>query len=106
MVPGYYAIGVRTYTSSVSVLAPRLSLQLHERASMLDNSSLSRLMSNYVLPLYAMRARRRGYEVSIMKAAMEVLGKPAGPPRPPLPQVRPQEHEELEKLMQAYEPVL
>ena len=85
---------------------PRLSLQLHERASMLDNSSLSRLMSNYVLPLYAMRSRRRGYEVSIMKAAMEILGKPAGPPRPPLPQIRPQEREELEKLMAAYDPVL
>jgi len=106
LVPGYYSIGVRTYTSSISTIAPRLSLQLHERASMLDNSSLSRLMSNYVLPLYALRARRRGYEVSIMKAALEILGKPAGPPRPPLPQIRPQEHEELEKLMAAYEPVL
>lgn len=106
MVPGYYSIGIRTYTSSIATIAPRLSMQLHERASMLDHPSLARLMKNYVLPLYAMRARRKGYEVSIMKKAMEILGKPAGPPRPPLPQVRPREIEELEALMARYEPVL
>ncbi|MXY67892.1 MAG: 5-dehydro-4-deoxyglucarate dehydratase [Acidobacteriia bacterium] len=106
MVPGYYAIGVRTYTSSIATIAPRLSLQLHERASMLDYPSLGRLMRNYVLPLYAMRARRKGYEVSIMKKAMEILGKPAGPVRPPLPDVRPEEVKELESLMARYEPVL
>jgi len=106
MVPGYYSIGVRTYTSSIATIAPRLSLQLHERASMLDYPSLGRLMRNYVLPLYAMRARRQGYEVSIMKKAMEILGKPAGPVRPPLPDVRPEEVKELESLMARYEPVL
>ena len=106
MVPGYYSIGVRTYTSSIATIAPRLSLQLHERASMLDSPSLGRLMRNYVLPLYAMRSRRKGYEVSIMKKAMEILGKPAGPVRPPLPEVRPEEVKELESLMARYEPVL
>ena len=106
MVPGYYSIGVRTYTSSIATIAPRLSLQLHERASMLDNPSLGRLMRNYVLPLYAMRARRKGYEVSVMKKAMEILGKPAGPVRPPLPEVRPEEVKELEALMRRFEPVL
>ena len=45
-------------------------------------------MSNYVLPLYAIRARRKGYEVSVMKRAMGILGKPAGPVRPPLVDVR------------------
>lgn len=106
MVPAYYSIGIRTYTSSIATIAPRLSLQLHERASMLDNPSLGRLMRNYVLPLYALRARRKGYEVSVMKKAMEILGKPAGPVRPPLPEVRPEEVKELEALMERYEPVL
>ncbi len=106
MVPAYYSIGIRTYTSSIATIAPRLSLQLHERAAMLDYPSLGRLMRNYVLPLYAMRSRRKGYEVSIMKKAMEILGKPAGPVRPPLPAVRPEEVKELESLMARYEPVL
>ncbi len=106
MVPGYYSLGIRTYTSSVAVVAPRLSLQLHERAAMLDQASLARLMSNYVIPLYALRARRKGYEVSVMKKAMEILGKPAGPVRPPLPEVRPEEVKEIESLMERYKPVL
>ena len=32
----------------------------------------------------SLRQRGRGFEVSVMKAAMEILGHPAGPPRPPL----------------------
>ena len=106
MVPGYYSIGIRTYTSSIATIAPRLSLQLHERASMLDQASLSRLMSTYVTPLYALRARRKGYEVSVMKKAMEILDKPAGPVRPPLIEVRPEEVKEIEALMERYKPVL
>jgi 5-dehydro-4-deoxyglucarate dehydratase len=106
MVPGYYAIGVRTYTSSVAVIAPRLSLQLHERAAMVDQASVKRLMSKYVLPLYALRARRKGYEVTVMKEAMNILGKVGGAVRPPLPQIRPQEREEIEELLKLYEPVL
>lgn len=106
MVRPYYSLGIRTYTSSIAAIAPRLSLQLHERASMLDYASLERLMTNYVLPLYGLRARRKGYEVSVMKAAMEVLGKPAGPVRPPLPNVRPEERKEIEALMERYKPVL
>ncbi|MBI1353353.1 MAG: 5-dehydro-4-deoxyglucarate dehydratase [Acidobacteria bacterium] len=107
MVPGYYSIGIRTYTSSIATIAPRLSLQLHERASMLDNASLDRLMKNYVLPLYGLRARRKGYEVTVMKEAMNLLGKKGGVVRPPLPRdLREGEREEIEKLLAAYAPVL
>lgn len=101
-----YSIGVPTYTSSIATIAPRLSLRLHERASMLDNPGLSRLMRNYLLPLYALRARRKGYEVSVMKKAMGILGKPAGPVRPPIPEVRREEVSEIESLMAWFEPVL
>jgi len=106
MVPGYYALGIRCYTSSISNIAPRLSLQLHDRAAALDSASLQRLMSNYVMPLYNMRARKRGYEVSVMKAAMSILGMPAGPSRPPIPAIRPEEETELRLLMERYKPVL
>jgi 5-dehydro-4-deoxyglucarate dehydratase len=106
MVPAYYALGIRCYTSSISNVAPRLSLQLHDRAAALDSASLHRLVTNYVMPLYNMRARKRGYEVSIMKAAMQILGLPAGPCRPPIPPIRPEEENELRALMDRYKPVL
>lgn len=106
MIRAYYSLGIRTYTSGIANFAPRLSLQLHERASMLDFSSLSRLMANYVLPLYGLCARRQGYEVAVIKTAMRILGKPSGAVRPPLVNLRPQEVVELEKLVERFKPVL
>jgi 5-dehydro-4-deoxyglucarate dehydratase len=78
MVPAYYAMGIRAFTSSVANVAPRLALELHERASRGGDASLSRLMSELIVPLYALRGRRRGYEVSVMKALMDRLGLTGG----------------------------
>src|ERR1043165_2193816 len=74
MVPGYYSMGVRTYTSSIANVAPKLSLRLHELASAGKSDELARLMNELVVPLYALRARRKGYEVSVMKAMMDLTG--------------------------------
>ncbi len=42
---GYYAIDIRTFTSSIANIAPRLSLQLRERASEGDHTELTRLIT-------------------------------------------------------------
>lgn len=88
MVPGYYAMGIRTYTSSIANVAPRLSLRLHELASAGHSEELTRLMNDLVIPLYALRAKRKGYEVSVMKAMMDIIGLAGGPVRPPLVDLR------------------
>jgi 5-dehydro-4-deoxyglucarate dehydratase len=106
LVPGYYSIGIRTYTSSIATVAPKLSLKLDEVASAGDSSALMQLMNNYVIPLYELRARRKGYEVSVMKQAMNLLGMPAGPVRPPLPTMRPEEIRELEIILDHWKPFL
>jgi len=103
LVPAYYAAGIRAYTSSVSNLAPRLSLALHDRAAAADAAGLRSLM-DVVLPLYAFRARRRGYEVSAMKALMELLGLYGGPVRPPLPEIRHDEMPLLREIAEAFRP--
>jgi 5-dehydro-4-deoxyglucarate dehydratase len=105
-VPAYYSIGIRTYTSSISTVAPKLSLMLHESAAAGDATRLNQLMHDYVIPLYALRARRKGYEVSVMKAMMNQLGIAAGPVRPPLPQVAPEDLAELKKMLEKWKPVL
>ena len=64
-----------------------------------DFATLDGLMKKYVHPLYALRERMRGYEVTVMKAAMEMLGMPAGPVRPPLCAMRAQDREDLAKLV-------
>jgi 5-dehydro-4-deoxyglucarate dehydratase len=105
-VPGYYSIGIRTYTSSIATVAPRLSVQLHEVAAAGDASALKRLMDDYVIPLYAFRARRRGYEVTVMKEMMNLVGLAAGPVRPPLPSLRPDEVGELRTMLEGWRPWL
>lgn len=106
LVPGYYSIGLRAYTSSIATVAPRLSLKLHELAVAGQRAELAQLMADCVVPLYALRARRKGYEVSAMKAMMDLVGLRGGPVRPPLPDVRAEEREELRAILKSYEPFL
>ncbi len=101
-VPGYFAIGVQAFTSSISNISPRLSLDLAEAGLRRDFDRLNLLMRRYVNPLYALRERMRGYEVAVMKQAMAILGMPAGPVRPPLTNCRPQDIDDLRKLMGVY----
>jgi 5-dehydro-4-deoxyglucarate dehydratase len=105
-VPGYYAIGIRTYTSSIATVAPKLSIELHRVAAAGEYDKLNRLMAEYVIPLYDFRSRRKGYEVTVMKAAMDLVGLAGGPVRPPLPVLRPEELTELQAMMKTWAPVL
>jgi len=104
-VPGYFAIGVQAYTSSISNIAPQLSLDLSDAGLRRDFTRLDELMRRYVHPLYAIRERARGYEVAVMKEAMQMLGMPAGPVRPPLMKCREVDVNDLRKLMAVYQEV-
>lgn len=106
LVPGYYSIGVRAYTSSIATVAPRLSLRLHELAAASRSAELMELMHSCVIPLYALRARRKGYEVSAMKALMDMVGLSGGVVRPPLVEVNAEEREELRALLTPWQPFL
>ncbi len=101
-VPGYFAVGVQAYTSSISNIAPKLSLALAEAGLKRDFARLNDLMRRYVNPLYALRERSKGYEVAAMKEAMEILGIPAGPVRPPLVNCREKDVDDLRNLMDVY----
>ena len=106
MVAAYYSIGIRTFSSSIATVAPRLSLKLHELGEAGDNEALTELLDRCVVPLFAIRSRRRGYEVSTMKAMMEMIGLNAGPVRPPLVNVTPEEEDELRTILSAWEKFL
>jgi 5-dehydro-4-deoxyglucarate dehydratase len=99
---GYFAIGVQAYTSSISNIAPVLSLALAEAGLQQDFARLNDLLGRYVHPLYAIRDRAKGYEVAVMKAAMDIIGLPAGPVRPPLMNCRSEDLEEIRALMNVY----
>ena len=106
MVAAYYSIGIRAFTSSIATVAPRLSLKLHELGEAGENEALAELLDRCVVPLYAIRARRKGYEVSTMKTMMEMIGLNAGPVRPPLVNVTPEEEGELRTILATWEKFL
>jgi len=102
MVPGYYGIGIRAYTSSISAVAPKLSIRLHELGAAGDAAALNQLVNDHVVPLYALRTKRKGYEVSAMKAILDMLGLKGGPVRPPLVEVTGAERDELKTILEGW----
>jgi 5-dehydro-4-deoxyglucarate dehydratase len=56
-------------------------------------------MREFYEPLVAIRRRRPGYAVSIIKAGLRAVGKSAGPVRPPLVDLDAAEQAELAGLI-------
>jgi 5-dehydro-4-deoxyglucarate dehydratase len=106
MVAAYFSVGVTTFTSSIATVAPRLSLKLYELAEAGDADALKDLLERCVIPLYTLRARRKGYEVSAMKAMMDIVGLNGGPVRPPLVNVCAEEEDELRAILTSWEKYL
>ena len=52
-----------------------------------------------MLPYLDIRDRTAGYAVSIVKAGLTAVGRPAGPVRPPLTDLREEEVDELRDLI-------
>jgi 5-dehydro-4-deoxyglucarate dehydratase len=96
----YRALGLQGYTSSISNLAPKLSFALWE------GPDAATLLRRFVYPLWAIRARMRGYEVAVTKTAMELLGMTAGPVRPPLANMRPEDVADLRQVLERYRELL
>ena len=102
----YYRIGIRAFSSSIATVAPALSLKLHELATADDGEGLRELLESCVIPLYELRSRRKGYEVSAMKAMMDLIGLNGGPVRPPLVNVTAHEVDELRTILSGWEKYL
>ena len=67
-----------------------------------DFASLNALADKYVHPLYALRDRKRGYEVSVMKKMMDLIGMKGGPVRPPLEDVTEADTAAIRSLVDLY----
>ena len=99
LVGPYFAAGAEGFTSSLACFWPEASAELFRLASTGDFAGLADYHKRVVRPIYALRQRRPGYEVSVMKAAMEILGHKAGPVRSPLANVTAADRAELAQLL-------
>jgi len=99
LVGPWFAAGAEGFTSSLACFWPEASGELYRLASTGDYAGLAAYHQRVVRPIYALRQRRPGYEVSVMKAAMEILGYQAGPARAPLANITSHERDELAALL-------
>ncbi len=100
MVHTYFAAGAEGFTSSVANFMPQVALDLYQAASSGDFARARTIFEDKIQDFYALRAKKRGYEVSSVKTAMELCGLPAGPVRPPLVELNEQEREGVRQLVE------
>ncbi|MDQ3541559.1 MAG: dihydrodipicolinate synthase family protein [Chloroflexota bacterium] len=99
LVGPYFAAGAEGFTSSLACFWPEAAADLYRLAAAGDYARLSEYHHRVVRPIYALRQRRPGFEVSVMKAAMDILGYKAGPARSPLANLSESDHAELAELL-------
>jgi 5-dehydro-4-deoxyglucarate dehydratase len=95
----YLELGVTTYSSALFNFAPDFAVDFYQAVRRRDHDAVTKYLNDFVIPYCDLRARRPGYAVSIIKAGMRVIGRPAGPVRPPLTELDPTELADLERLV-------
>jgi 5-dehydro-4-deoxyglucarate dehydratase len=100
----YKALGVPVYSSAVFNFVPKMALDFYRAVTDDDRAAQSRLLDDFFLPYLAIRNRKPGYAVSIIKAGAEIVGHPGGPVRPPLTDLTPFECEQLAVLIERMGP--
>ena len=102
--PAYRAMGVPVYSSAVFNFIPATAMRFYRALVASDHATVDRLLDEFFLPYLAIRNKGEGYAVSIVKAGATVVGKTAGPVRPPISDLKPQEVEELAALIRKLGP--
>jgi 5-dehydro-4-deoxyglucarate dehydratase len=95
----YLEMGVTTYSSAIFNFLPEWALSFYAAVRRRDREAVYAELRSFVLPYIAIRNRRRGYAVSIVKAGMTAVGRSAGPVRPPLTDLDAAELQELTALI-------
>jgi 5-dehydro-4-deoxyglucarate dehydratase len=95
----YLEMGVTTYSSAIFNFLPNFAIDFYAAVRSRDHAKVFASLREFVLPYIEIRNRRKGYAVSIVKAGMKAIGRPAGPVRSPLTDLTPAELEELTRLI-------
>jgi 5-dehydro-4-deoxyglucarate dehydratase len=100
----YKAIGVPVYSSAVFNFIPKTAIDFYEAIKNDDFTTAGRLIDTFFLPYLAIRNKKAGYAVSIVKAGATLVGHDAGPVRAPLVDLTGEEREQLHALIVAQGP--
>jgi 5-dehydro-4-deoxyglucarate dehydratase len=92
-------LGVSTYSSALFNFLPQWAIEFYDAVRAKDTVEVYRRLEEFVIPYLDIRDRTQGYAVSIVKAGLTAVGRPAGPVRPPLTDLADQEVAELRDLI-------
>ncbi|MFI0445455.1 5-dehydro-4-deoxyglucarate dehydratase [Actinomadura sp. 6N118] len=95
----YLELGVTTYSSAMFNFIPDFALDFFQAVQERDRAGVYGRLAEFVLPYLDIRNRCAGYAVSIVKAGMTAIGRPAGPVRPPLTDLTEGELADLTELI-------
>jgi 5-dehydro-4-deoxyglucarate dehydratase len=95
----YKAMGVPVYSSAVFNFIPKTAMDFYRAIAADDHATVGKLIDEFFLPYLAIRNRRQGYAVSIVKAGAKLVGHSAGPVRAPLTDLSEEEMAQLDVLI-------
>jgi 5-dehydro-4-deoxyglucarate dehydratase len=95
----YLEMGVTTYSSAIFNFLPQFAQNFYAAVRKRDHEEVFKELRDFVLPYIDIRNRHKGYAVSIVKAGMRAVGRPAGPVRTPLTDLDLGEMDALTKLI-------
>jgi len=95
----YLKLGLTTYSSAIFNFLPQWALDFYAAVRGGDDAHVFAALNDFVIPYCDLRNRTAGYAVSIVKAGMQVIGRPAGPVRSPLTDLTEDEVAELAALV-------
>lgn len=95
----YLGAGFTTYSSAVFNFVPALANEFYAALRGGDRATCERILNQFFYPFMEIRSRAKGYAVSAVKAGVRLQGFAAGPVRPPLKDLTPQEEADLAALI-------
>ena len=95
----YQDLGMSTYSSAIFNFVPEFAIAFFDAVRAMNYAMIDQMLREFIIPYSDIRNRRAGYAVSIIKAGLKVVGRSAGPVRPPLTNLESYELAELETLI-------
>ncbi|WP_216671214.1 5-dehydro-4-deoxyglucarate dehydratase [Mangrovicoccus sp. HB161399] len=102
----YLGAGFTTYSSAVFNFVPALANRFYTALRGGDRATCETILKDFFYPFMDLRARRKGYAVSAIKAGVRLVGFDAGPVRAPLDDLTAEEEAMLQALIEAQDGLL
>jgi len=92
-----FAVGVQGWVAAPGNVIPRQCAQLYELAAVKKDLPAARALYFRMLPFFS--ALESGQFVQYVKAGLEIIGRPIGPPRKPLLPPTMEDYQQLRKVL-------